>query len=181
MLRVQSLPNPQWIRVSLKCVSFAPTRAHSLSPFLTSDSMRVHFPKRLQRQWHNECRKGWPFERFAYLIGHRADLIEIEHLYIPADVAAHAGRKYVQTPSRWYFAALDEAAQEAAQVVGDIHSHPRSYRNWRGTTADATPSEGDFAAGWIGICGITVASEQRSGRIKCRTRFYPPAERVQIL
>jgi proteasome lid subunit RPN8/RPN11 len=144
--------------------------------------MRVLWPKPLQRRWHRECAQGWPHERFAYLIGHKqADIIEIEHLYIPADVAAYATRRSVETPNRWYFAALDEAAQEAAQVVGDIHSHPRTFRNWKGSRADATPSEGDFAAGWVGICGITVAAEQRSGLIRCRTRFYPPAERVKIL
>jgi hypothetical protein len=144
--------------------------------------MRVIWPQRLQRQWHKECRLGWPNERFAYLIGRKvADLVEIEHLFIPADVAAHASPRSVETPARWYFAALDEAAQEAAQVVGDIHSHPRTYRYSRGWTLEATPSEGDYAAGWIGICGITNASEQRNGRIKCRTRFYPPAERVTIL
>jgi hypothetical protein len=144
--------------------------------------MRVLWPKHLQRKWHHECRNGWPHERFAFLIGtRRADFVEIESLYIPADVAAHAQTKYVLTPDKWAADAIDEAAQEAARVIGDIHSHPRYFSNWKGLLGDAVPSEGDFAAGWIGLCGITVASQQRNGRIKCRTRFYPPAERVTIL
>ena len=144
--------------------------------------MRVLWPPHLQRKWHHECRKGWPNERLAHLIGTRcADLVEIESLYIPADVAAHSGPRHVELLHRWYFEALDEAAQEAAQVVGWIHSHPRTFAEYRGWLKEATPSEGDYSVGWIGLCGITVASEQANGRVKCRTRFYPPAERVTIL
>ena len=144
--------------------------------------MRILWPQKLRRQWHQECQRGWPHERYAILIGaRRADFVEIESLWIPADIAAHATAKSVEAPYRWYFAALDEAAQEEAQVLGDIHSHPRHYKQWRGQTLEATPSEGDYKSGWIGICGITNASEQKNGLIRCRTRFYPPAERVQIL
>jgi len=144
--------------------------------------MRLRWLKKVERQWHAVCRYGWPHERYAFLIGHRVgDLYEVESLYIPADVAAYASRSHVETPDKWASDAIDEAVHEAAQVIGDIHSHPRTFKSWKGSLLDCVPSEGDFAAGWIGACGITVASEQRNGRIKCRTRFYSPAERVTIL
>ena len=141
--------------------------------------MRLEIPSRIERRWHAEARRQWPLEAFAYLLGHRdAWGYAIEDIWIPSNSHAEASEYGIYTPRRWLHEAYRIADEEGLRVIGDVHSHPRRYRDYAGSLAEATPSEGDYDTGWAGLCGITNASEQRNGRIRCRTRFYAPISRI---
>jgi hypothetical protein len=141
--------------------------------------MRLSFPQRLERRWHAEARRQWPLEAFAYLLGTRdAWGFSVEDLWIPPATHLEASEAGIYTPRRWLHEAYRIADEEGLTVLGDIHTHPRRFKAYGGSLSEATPSEGDYATGWSGLCGITNASEQRDGRIKCRTRFYGPIARL---
>lgn len=143
-------------------------------------AIRVEVPRRLVEKFKREAKAAFPREAFAFLVGHNAgDLVIVEDLFIPDDVRQYCTETAVKIPSEWHGEALAFALEQEAAVVGDIHSHPRRYNAWNGQVTERTPSEGDHAEGWNGLCGICVVSEQKDGRLRASVRFYGPSYRIE--
>jgi hypothetical protein len=142
--------------------------------------LRIEVSRRVIERFKRAAREAFPRETFAFLVGQDAgDLVIVEDLFIPEDVAEWCTRGAVYAPPQWEIEARIAAAEDGAKVVGDIHSHPRPYEVWRGQLTERTPSEGDHAIGWRGICGICVVSETRNKKRRASVRFYGPAWKVE--
>ena len=142
---------------------------------------RIDWPDIIATRWHRECRRAWPLEAFAYLLGRRAGLAHfVEGIWLPADLERFSTPNSLSIPQRWMREALEHAEDEGLEVIGDIHSHPYPYSETNGAFVEAIPSEGDHAQGWHLIAGVTALCETQSGRKLCRTRFYAPADRIRI-
>ncbi|MFN3323408.1 MAG: Mov34/MPN/PAD-1 family protein [Bryobacteraceae bacterium] len=143
-------------------------------------TIRVEIPRLLVERFKREAKASFPRETFAYLVGQNCgDLVVIEDLFTPDDVRNYCTEAAVNVPNHWPAEARAFAKENEAEVVGDIHSHPRSYEVWKGQITEWTPSEGDHAEGWCGLCGICVVSEQKDGRLRASVRFYGPSYRIQ--
>ena len=143
-------------------------------------AIRVEIPRRLAERFRRQAKAAFPCETYALLIGQNAgDLVVIEDLFVPDDVRDHCTEARVNIREYWHGEALAYALEQGAAVVGDIHSHPRRYDTWSGQVTERTPSEGDHAEGWVGLCGICVVSEQEDGRLRAGVRFYGPSYRIK--
>jgi proteasome lid subunit RPN8/RPN11 len=132
-------------------------------------------------KWHRQCRAVWPIEAYGFLLGHgHGALYFIDGLWLPSldHLRRFSTENGVIVPNRWAAEALEHAAENECRVLGDIHSHPMPFATHRGQEYEATPSEGDYAQGWPGLCGITSVAEDSRGRKYCRTRIYGPSARV---
>ena len=140
----------------------------------------VEIRRRIIERFKIEAKRAWPREAFAYLIGHNVgDLVVIEDLYIPDDVDCFNNETSVYPQLHWMAEARVQAEDDEMEIVGDIHSHPYTFAQCSGALGETIPSEGDHAEGWDGICGICVVSEQKSGGLKARARFYGPTFKVE--
>jgi len=139
-------------------------------------ALRVEIPRRVLESFKRAAKKAFPREAFAYLIGQDAgDLLIIEDLYFPTDQGRYAGETGITVPPHWEPEARAHAKEQDATLVGDIHSHPRRFSQWKGQLSERTPSEGDHAQGWRGLCGICVIAEQSDGRLRASIRFFGPS------
>lgn len=147
----------------------------------TGCTVRIEYSSKLIRKFQAAARAAYPRETFAYLLGHAlGDLYVIEDIWIPPDVGNHTTRVAVFIQDSWLTDAAEFAKEEELSVIGDIHSHPRPFKVWRGQLSEVTPSAGDHATGWgNGICGICVVTELKSGKLRTRVKFYPPVYRVE--
>jgi hypothetical protein len=139
-------------------------------------TVRVEYGRRMLAKFRAAARDAFPRETFAYLLGHAlGDLYVIEDLWFPPDVAEHCTTAAVNVQDSWLIDAREHARDEDLQVIGDIHSHPRMFRHWRGFSREVTPSAGDHASGWgLGLCGICAVIQEIDGGLKTRLKFYAP-------
>jgi len=144
-------------------------------------AINVEYPREVIGRFRAAARKAFPYETFAYLLGHALGTVYmVEDIWIPPDVAAHATKSSVTVPHSWLLEAREAAKDEDLRVIGDIHSHPRTFRQWGGMVREVTPSAGDHAQGWPdGICGICVVTQQVNGQLTTRVKFYGPIHAVR--
>lgn len=121
---------------------------------------------RAWRAWKATCRKQYPNEAFAYLLGCGDMVIDI---WIPEDLAEYATPNEVTLPAHWYIEAEQEAASQNLRVVGCVHSHCDDEY-------DGCPSNADLDNISGALWGIT---EVRNGRVK-RTRWRGKLEKVEV-
>lgn len=142
--------------------------------------IKVEVSRRLLDRFKRAAKAAFPCETFAYLIGQNAGSLQIvEDLYFPEGVERNCTTNAVWSEEHWLAEATTYARDEDAAVIGDIHSHPRTFARWGGQLSECTPSAGDHAIGWHGLCGICVVSEQQDGRLKAAARFYGPSPQIE--
>lgn len=143
--------------------------------------IRIEIKKKAISQFKKAAKEAFPKETLAYLIGeHVGDLVIIEEVYFPEKVNEASSKNAVYYQEWWPKEAKEYASDNGSNVVGDIHSHPRRFKLWKGLTTEITPSQGDYVDGWSGICGICVVSELKSGKLRAGIKFYGPTSKVIV-
>jgi hypothetical protein len=134
------------------------------------------------------AKAAFPRETYGILIGFdersaAQRTIVITEIYIPDGVGKFCKAGIVNVQSEWFCAAEEEARGVGAGLVGDIHSHPWTYREW--SAIDGVPgrqrSESDHdAVAWDKIAGICRVYETSTGRLRASVRFWPPVVPVKL-
>lgn len=144
-------------------------------------AIEVSVERSVLEDFKRRAKVAFPRETMAYLIGRDlGDRMSIEGLYVPMGQAVYCSALKVAIPPRWEDEAREHARGLGAAVIGDIHSHPRCYHEWKGQLSERTPSETDHKQGWAGLSGICVVSEQRRGGLLASVCFYGPSLPVRI-
>jgi hypothetical protein len=125
-------------------------------------AITVRCPRRLVEQFKRAAKAVFPLEKYALLIGtdERSGArrtITVTEIYCPEGADDFCKSGLVRVQGEWIAAAADHARESGAELVGDIHSHPWTYREW--SAIDGVPgrqrSESDHdAATWDKIAGI---------------------------
>ncbi len=149
----------------------------------------VRCPRRLVEQFKRAAKAVFPLEKYALLIGTDIRsgprrIITVTGIYFPegADNFCKAG--IVKVQGEWIAAAAAHARESGAELVGDIHSHPWTYREW--SAIDGVPgrqrSESDHdSMVWDKISAICRVYETSTGRLRASVRFWPPTAPVETI
>lgn len=132
------------------------------------------------------ARKAFPNEALAYLLGiRRGRQVTIMDLY-EAEARVKSNSAFYETPNSLPDAYV-HAREEGLFVVGDVHSHPYGWADWRHfdpyfVEEQCWPSyfdwQGRMGHWWItGICRVL---EHRGGRRTTKTAFYGPLMPVNV-
>jgi len=134
-------------------------------------SITVEISRRITEQFKKAAKLAFPKETFAYLIGHDAGTqLAVEELYFPDDVEQHCTEDAVHVQPHWLVDAQTHARETAAEVIGDIHSHPFPHSM---SYVDRSPSESDIDRAWGSVYGICLVRQDKNGRLRASIRFYP--------
>jgi hypothetical protein len=143
--------------------------------------LRIEVRKKALDNFKRRAKLAYPKEILAYLIGEKlGDLYLVEDMYFPEMVELACAKDAVYYQDWWPEEAKEYAKDHHLEVIGDIHTHPRKFKKWKGLTSEVTPSEGDYVNGWNGICGICAVTELKSKRLKATVAFYGPTPRVEF-
>lgn len=144
-------------------------------------TIRIEAKKKALARFKSAARNAYPKETLAYLIGEKlGDLILIEDVYFPEKVDLASTNNAVYYQNWWPEEALEYARDHDLEVVGDIHTHPRKFKKWKGLCSEVTPSEGDYIDGWEGICGICIVTQLKNGSLRTKVAFYGPTAKVEL-
>jgi hypothetical protein len=140
------------------------------------ERIQIEIPNQVIRQFKKQARDAFPKETFAYLIGRDAGtVVEIESLFIPEGLDSHCTPASVAMQMHWPVDAREFAADDSAEVVGTIHSHPYTFEESGGCRLDRGLSESDHEAlRGQGISGICTVQQAKSGRLSASIRFWGP-------
>lgn len=107
---------------------------------------QVLFPSRLSRQLYKNCRRIFPNEEYAILLGSQdGDETEIEELYFPPDRLENLSPDFVFAKMSWFVDAGKLADALGLEILGEIHSH--CYDEADGPAPGTEPSELDWDRG----------------------------------
>lgn len=123
------------------------------------------------------AKEVFPKEAFAYLLGRDAgNLVEIEDLWVPPDLASHTCETFVEISPTWIKPAKRAAKDLGLSVVGDIHSHPFTYSQLGNNSLKwlASPSVGDMESGLEWITAICAVVQNKDGRFRSTVKFWGP-------
>ncbi len=149
--------------------------------------IRLTVTRRLLREFRAAAVNAFPKETCCFLIGTDTEdklgpirYVEINEIWWPDNVAAHARCDRVQFQDQWFIEAAEHAKDAGYVVVGQMHSHPWSRSDVQGCSPDCADSEADQDLfGWNRINGIFLV-RQLSDLTKFRTRFRFWGPRVSV-
>jgi hypothetical protein len=132
---------------------------------------------------------AFPREAYGLLIGHddpglRRRKVTVSEIYIPEDVTRHCTPQGTDVQLRWIIEAAQRAKEAGAEVVGEIHSHPWTYAEWKasGRVPERHMSESDQDRVMRNkVSGICRVYETRTGKLRASVRFWPPVVPVKLL
>jgi len=149
----------------------------------------VKCPRRLVEQFKRAAKAVFPLEKYALLIGTDVKsgprrIITVTEIHFPEGADSFCRPGVVKVQGEWIATAADHARESGTELVGDIHSHPWTYREW--SAIDGVPgrqrSESDHdSMVWDKIAGICRVYETSTGRLRASVRFWPPTAPLETI
>ncbi len=140
-------------------------------------------PKKLVEQFKRQAKGAFPKETISYVYGQIVgDNIIAEGLWTPDNVLDFCTKDTIYIQPNWYIEAIEEAKENDAVILADIHSHPVSYKY--SYAVSHMPSESDILSrglAWQQITGICVVREAPSGRLSSSIKFWGPTVPLQTI
>lgn len=137
--------------------------------------------KEVLSRFKKAAKDAYPKEIYAYLLGQDAGTYYlIEDLYFPEKVIESTTKNAVYMQDWWPSEVKEYAKENDLSILGDIHSHPRNFKKWKGLMSEVTPSEGDYVDGWHGLCGICAVIQTRGGSLRSKIAFYGPTSKITL-
>lgn len=146
--------------------------------------MKVEIQKRAVEAFKRFAKKRFPHEALGILLGHiiedkTGEIIQIQDIFIPkAQLINSQTDEVCYTTSCWK-EATKAGAIKNLQIIGTVHTHPYSWKEFKGICFDAVPSRGDYE-NWATaemLCGIMNIVESKKGRKQCSPiSFWHPVE-----